>query len=100
MEAHGHQLPMQKTLYSREYQQMLKLLHSRRASLQVSQTELARRLNWSQVDISKCETGVRRLDVIELKLWVEALGGSLTEFIEELYDKVPKQTLAQTSNEV
>ena len=90
MEAPGYQAPMHKTLYTREYQQMLKLLQSRRTSIQVSQTELARRLNWSQVDISKCETGVRRLDVIELKLWIEALGGSLVEFIEELYDKSPK----------
>ena len=84
MEAHGHRLPMQKTLYSREYQQMLKLLQARRAAAQISQAELARRLQWTQADISKCETGVRRLDVIELKLWLEALGSDLREFVGEL----------------
>ncbi|UBB18553.1 helix-turn-helix domain-containing protein [Comamonas odontotermitis] len=76
---------MQKTLYTREYQQMLKLLQARRALAKVSQVELARRLDWSQADISKCETGVRRLDLVELKLWLEALGGDLAGFVEELY---------------
>ena len=84
---------MHKTLYSREYQQMLKLLQSRRTSIQVSQTELARRLNWSQVDISKCETGVRRLDVIELKLWIEALGILCTNAAVMCLSKHEAQTI-------
>lgn len=85
MEAHGPQPPMHKTLYTREYQQMLKLLQARRTLAKVSQVELARRLDWTQADISKCETGVRRLDVVELKLWLEALGSDLTGFVDELY---------------
>lgn len=76
---------MLKTLYTREYRQMLKLLQARRTLAKVSQEELARRLDWTQADISKCETGVRRLDVIELKLWLEALGSDLAGFVEELY---------------
>lgn len=76
---------MQKSLYSREYQQMLKLLRAKRTSARVSQVELAQRLDWTQADVSKCEIGVRRLDVVELKLWVEALGGDLNGFIAELY---------------
>ena len=75
---------MQKTLYTREYQRMLKLLHARRTLAQVSQAELARRLDWTQADISKCETGVRRLDVIELKLWLHALDCDLCEFLGDL----------------
>ena len=66
-------------------QQMLKLLQARRTSAKVSQVELARRLDWTQADISKCETGVRRLDVVELKLWLEALDSNLAGFVEELY---------------
>ena len=76
---------MHKTLYTREYLQMVKLLQARRTSAKVSQVELARRLDWTQADISKCETGVRRLDVVELKLWLEALGSDLAGFVEELY---------------
>jgi len=79
---------MQKTLYTRQYQQMLKLLRAKRTLAQVSQAELARRLRWTQADVSKCETGVRRLDVVELKLWLEALGCALPEFVGELYGGV------------
>lgn len=85
MEAHGHNQPMQKTLYTREYQQMLKLLREKRLVVQVSQAELAKRLAWTQAEVSKCETGVRRIDVVELKLWLEALGDDLSGFVGELY---------------
>lgn len=88
MEAHGPKQPMQKTLYTREYQQMLKLLRERRLVAQVSQAELAKRLTWTQAEVSKCETGVRRLDVVELKLWLEALGNDLPSFVRELSDGV------------
>ena len=47
-------------------------------------SELAKRLEWTQAEVSKCETGVRRLDVIELKLWVEALDGDLSAFVQDL----------------
>lgn len=80
--------PMQKTLYTREYQQMLKLLRAKRLEAQVSQAELAKRLDWTQAEVSKCETGVRRVDVVELKLWLEALGDDLAGFVFELYGEV------------
>lgn len=80
--------PMQKTLYTREYQQMLKLLREKRVEAQVSQAELAKRLDWTQAEVSKCETGVRRVDVVELKLWLEALGDDLAGFVFELYGEV------------
>lgn len=77
--------PMQKSLYTREYQQMLKLLRAKRVEAQVSQAELADRLDWSQAEVSKCETGVRRVDIIELKVWLDALDNNLAEFVAELY---------------
>jgi transcriptional regulator with XRE-family HTH domain len=84
MEAHGHSQPMQKTLYTREYQHMLKVLREKRALAGVSQAELAKRLEWTQAEVSKCETGVRRLDVIELKRWLDALGGDIVAFVQDL----------------
>ena len=42
---------MYKTLYTREYQQMLALLRAKRTDAQVSQMELARRLAWTQADV-------------------------------------------------
>ena len=80
---------MYKTLYTREYQQMLALLRVKRTDAQVSQVELARRLAWTQADVSKCETGVRRLDVIELKIWLRALGYELADFVRELDSSAP-----------
>ena len=75
---------MQKTLYSRQYQHMLKLLREKRVLAALSQTELAERIEWTQAEVSKCETGVRRLDVIELKLWLEALDSDMVTFVQEL----------------
>jgi transcriptional regulator with XRE-family HTH domain len=80
---------MYKTLYTREYQQMLALLRAKRTDAQVSQVELARRLAWTQADVSKCETGVRRLDVIELRIWLKALGYELVDFVQMLDNSAP-----------
>ncbi|CAN7224373.1 helix-turn-helix domain-containing protein [Acidovorax sp. LjRoot66] len=76
---------MQKTLYTREYQQMLMLLRERRIHAEMSQAELAKRLEWTQAEVSKCETGVRRLDVIELKLWLDALDSDMSAFVRDLF---------------
>lgn len=76
---------MQKSLYTRESQQMLKLLRDKRVEARVSQAELAERLQWTQAEVSKCETGVRRVDVVELKVWLDALGQDLAGFVSELY---------------
>ena len=68
---------------------MLALLRAKRTDAQVSQVELARRLAWTQADVSKCETGVRRLDVIELRIWLKALGYELADFVRELDSSAP-----------
>ena len=78
---------MQKTLYTQQYRALLALLRQTRLQAGLNQQELAERLQWSQVNVSKCETGVRRLDVIELKLWVQALGGSLPSFLTDLQSR-------------
>jgi len=75
---------MQKTLYSQQYQQLLVQLRELRLAQGITQSELAGRLGWTQMNVSKVETSVRRLDVIELKLWVEALGSNLPAFVARL----------------
>lgn len=76
--------PKHKTLYSQQYQQLLVQLRELRLARGVKQSELAERLGWTQTEVSKVETSVRRLDVIELKLWVEALGSDLPTFVAGL----------------
>ncbi len=73
---------MQKTLYTRQYEVMLGMLREARADAGMTQVDLAKKLDISQSDVSKCEQGARRLDVIELKLWVEAVGGQLQVFLQ------------------
>ena len=75
---------MQKTLYTQQYQALLTQLRQARADAGITQRQLASRLEASQDEISKCETGVRRLDVVELKLWLDALGVPLLEFMDAL----------------
>lgn len=75
---------MQKSLHTEQQDRLLSLLRELRHNNSVTQVDLAMRLGVKQSDISKVERGVRRLDVIELRAWLEALGASLPEFAVEL----------------
>lgn len=77
---------MDKTIYSESYQTFLRLLRSTREALGVSQVELAIRLSETQSFVSKCERGQRRLDIVEVATWCNALGLSLAEFSAHLDD--------------
>lgn len=74
---------MKKSLFSDDYKCFLKLLREVRERAGVTQEQIAERLETTQSIISKCERGERRLDIIELKAWCEALGISLPVFIAE-----------------
>ena len=63
-----------------DYQVIGDLLRWVRKDLQLTQTELARRLRRPQSYVSKYEIGERRLDVLELRLVCRALGFSLQTF--------------------
>ncbi|MDH1502929.1 helix-turn-helix domain-containing protein [Comamonas terrigena] len=72
---------MQKSLYSKENDLLLQLLVKVRVEAGVTQVELAARLDEVQPWISRVERGVRRLDLVELMLWCDALGVPLSTFI-------------------
>jgi transcriptional regulator with XRE-family HTH domain len=64
------------------HQVMGRLLAQRRLSIQMSQATLAVRLGVGQSTVSKVERGVQRLDVLELRRWLDAIGGAtLTDFV-------------------
>jgi transcriptional regulator with XRE-family HTH domain len=86
---------MSKPLHNEDYRVFLVLLRAMREAQGVSQAQLAALLEQDQTYVSKCETGIRRLDVIELRLWVNALGFEIMEFTEALEEQLTSR-LRQT----
>ena len=75
---------MDKERYENEYRNFLALLREARHFRKMTQSELAAKLGWTQAEVSKVETGARRLDVVELMFWLEALDDDLPGFVEVL----------------
>ena len=57
---------MGKSIYSKEYEFVLEKLKAARVETGLTQKDVAERLNKPQSYISKCESGERRLDIVEL----------------------------------
>ena len=85
---------MDKTLITREYQIFLDLLREVRQRAGVTQEELSKRLAATQSFVSKCERGERRMDVVELRTWCQALGIAPSAFMDSFDHQVSaKKTL-------
>ena len=82
--------PMQKTIYSRENRLVLKLLKDIRVARGLTQAELAKRTRMLQSDVSKVETGVRRVDFVELRHWLIALDLDMAAFVTEFEARLPE----------
>ena len=57
---------MKNSIYTKEYQRFLKRLKLARKESKLTQLEVAMKLKQHQSYISKCESGERRVDVVEL----------------------------------
>lgn len=68
-------------IHTDKYKKLHQLLRLVRNETETSQEELAERLNKPQSFVSKCETGERRVDLIELRDICNALNISLQDFI-------------------
>ena len=73
-----------KSIHDSRYVSMIKRLKRLRKERNVSQVVLAERLQWKQQDISRVESFVRRLDVIELYDWLKAMGIKVEDFLREV----------------
>ena len=65
---------------SPDYDQFLKRLRAARSKAGLTQTEAARRIGKPQSYVSKCESGERRVDVVELKAFARIYGVPLKFF--------------------
>lgn len=81
---------MKPSTYTSDYAHLLAELRSARVSAGVSQVQLADALGQLQTYVSKCELGDRRLDVIEMRAWVLALGGDPVAFMAGLEDRIAR----------
>ena len=75
---------MDKSIYTSEYGVVVRLLREARQRAGVTQVELAKKLKQSQSFVSKCERGECRLDLIQLRTVLEALGVRLVDFVSRL----------------
>ena len=70
-----------KSLHSEAYQEFLKRLRQAREDAGLTQLEVAGRLGRPQSFVSKCESGERRVDVIELAWFAELYGKRVDYFV-------------------
>lgn len=83
---------MQKNLHTQDQLLLRELLIEVRTAAKLTQVELAEKLQWEQTHVSRVERGVRRLDVLELRRWVGAMGMSLPVFIDKFEQRLEANT--------
>ncbi|CAI1698689.1 Predicted transcriptional regulator [Serratia quinivorans] len=91
------------SVYSTEYQLVIKILRDARIEKGITQAKLAEALGRPQSFIAKVENGERKLDVVEFALIARLLGvdaGAVMEQIGIIGMEIPKNyNLIKTSEE-
>ena len=82
---------MEKTIYTHEYEVLLRLLREARTRAGILQTDLAQRLGQRQSFVSKVECGERRIDLIELRTILGAIGVKLSDFVGKFEQELTRQ---------
>lgn len=85
---------MQKTIYSRQSKLVTTLLREFRQAREMTQVELAKKLGMTQSELSKVERGARRIDFVELRHWVAALGVDMGLFVAEFEARLDAASVA------
>ncbi len=72
---------------------MLERLRSARAESRMSQEQVAEALGVYRTFVTKCESGERRIDALELQMFAELYGRDLTHFVlDDAGDEPPPET--------
>jgi DNA-binding XRE family transcriptional regulator len=80
--------PMQSFSYTDEYGHFIAELRAAREAAGISQAALAERLHLDRTLVTKAEGGVRRIDVIELRAWLSAMGAEFVPFVARLEERL------------
>lgn len=75
---------MTKSVFTKKYNKFREMLVKNRNESGLTQTTLAKKLGIPQPDVSRNETGVRRVDLVEFLEIAKAIGFDPLEFIKEL----------------
>lgn len=75
---------MEKSVISPDYSLFLEQLKEARKKAGVTQEQLAELLGETQSFVSKCERGERRLDIVEVRAFCNALGVPFPSFVTQL----------------
>jgi transcriptional regulator with XRE-family HTH domain len=81
--------------HSDDYAHFIAELRAARDSAGLSQAALAEVLQVDRTLVTKAEGGVRRLDIMELRAWLRALGTDLPAFSARLEERLSRHTRPQ-----
>ena len=82
---------MQKSIHTVQHAQLRVLLREARQEAGLTQMQLAERLDILQAVVSNVERGERRLDLVELCEYCDALGIELSEFVTKFQQACSKK---------
>jgi transcriptional regulator with XRE-family HTH domain len=77
---------MGSSVHSNRYKAFLKRLRAARLEAGLTQVEVAQQLNQPQSFVSKCESGERRVDVVELIDFATIYRKPLLYFVSNIYN--------------
>ena len=73
---------MKKTLYSKEHKYLVEKLKEARMKSGLDQIKVAKLLGRTQSEISKIESGQRRIDIVQLKEFAKIYKKDISYFIK------------------
>jgi transcriptional regulator with XRE-family HTH domain len=79
---------MEKSVFTHEYLVFLRSLREARERAGMTQAQLADRLGQTQSWVSKCERGERRLDIVEVRAFCEAMEIQYVAFVGEFDEEI------------
>jgi transcriptional regulator with XRE-family HTH domain len=75
---------MQKSQHTRAYKRLIQALRQARETAGLTQMDVARKLGTYASFVSKCESGERRIDVVELAAFCRVYDLDLLDFLRTL----------------